>query len=188
MKSTKERNICLQVQDLLDAHLDDAVSAEEKLFVEAHLLSCSECQNEWQFAQQVTQTLRKLPVEPCPQPVSEAVLAAAQNERATVWQRLVSQWTNRKLKISWQPIFATAAIALLLVFATMTLNRNAPAPQQISQQELERVELDIKWTLAYLGNLSKKTGLSVRDQVIEPEVVAPIQRALKTVIGKEAEK
>ncbi|MFQ5628005.1 MAG: zf-HC2 domain-containing protein [bacterium] len=176
------------MSELLEAYLDNALADDEKQLVSSHLQACDSCQIEHRFAQQVAQSLRKLPAKPCPQLVSEAVIAAAKKEHAGLWQNLVSAWRQRFLKPAWRPVLATAAIAVLVILATLTLDRQKPQTPQISPDELARVELDVKWTLAYLGNLSKKTGLSVRDKVIEPEVVAPLYRALRTVMVTGAEK
>lgn len=187
MKSTENHN-CRQVQDLLEAFLDDTLSGDEKKRVESHVHICTECQNELQIAEQVTQVLRTLPAKPCPPHVSDAVIASAQEERDGLRQRFAQGWLDLKPRLHWRPIFATAVIAVLAIFATLTLERREPHYPPITPEELARVELDVKWTLAYLGHLSQKTGLSVRDKVIEPEIVAPIQRALRTVMAREANK
>jgi len=188
MKSTDKKETCDLVHELLEAYLDNALADDEKQLVSSHLKTCDSCQIERRLAQKVAQSLRKLPTKPCPQPVSEAAIVAAKKDQAGLWQNLVSAWRQRFLKPAWRPVLATAVIAALVIVATLTLDRQKPRTPQISPDELARVELDVKWTLAYLGNLSKKTGLSVRDKVIEPEVVAPLHRALRTVMVTHADK
>ena len=181
MKSTEPKMSCLHAQQQLDALLDGMLAGPEKQQLERHLQGCAACQAELQLARQVKQVLTALPEQRCPESVSASALAAARREHSTGWRDVFSGWWARTPKLRWRPVLATAVLAALALFVTFQLTRHEPA-RQFSAEEIALAELDVKWTLAYLGDLGKRTGVSVRDRVLEPEVVVPLQQALRTVL------
>ena len=64
---------CTEVQDTLEAYLDNELDADTHATVEAHVASCSLCQNEIRFVQAISRALHELPKPEPPQKIFKAV-------------------------------------------------------------------------------------------------------------------
>ncbi|MCA9741525.1 MAG: zf-HC2 domain-containing protein [Deferribacteres bacterium] len=180
MKSTSKKWTCSDVQDNIEAYLDTALPEQEMQLIKLHVQDCHGCQGELKLAQRIQQSLRTLPPKPCPEVVTSSTLAAVRQQRYAKWRNALLH------KRVWRPALAGASFLLLALLLLDRVFWHDTAPPY-SSEEVALAELDVKWTIAYLGNLGKKTGVTVRDQVLEPEVVAPLQEALRAVIGSENE-
>lgn len=176
---------CSQVQAQLEAFIDAALPEADQQQIARHVQDCAACQAEWKLAQRIQQTLNALPEQRCPDNVTEAALGAARRQRIARWREgLAHIWRRKRL---WRPVLAGASLAAVVLLLLLQLHWRQPSMPAVDPEEIARAELDVKWTLAYLGNLGKKTGASVRDQVLEPEVVEPLQHALRTIVPAERE-
>jgi anti-sigma factor RsiW len=66
---------CIEMDALLEAHLDDELGEFESARLRRHLEGCPRCRHELAWAQQIRQGLRELPQLACPQSVMESVRA-----------------------------------------------------------------------------------------------------------------
>ena len=51
----------------------------------------------------------------------------------------------------------------------------------VSPEEVAEAQAALKWTLAYVGHVSDRSGQAVRDEVIRNGLVSPVQRALESI-------
>ncbi len=122
----------------------------------------------------VQNALHTTPAPKAPPAFAASVMRAIEQREATnapqvsLWERL-----RAALRVPvWQPALALATAVLVTVAVW-----SAPSPKPTAEEVAASVE-DVKWTLAYLSHASEQTGLRVRDEVLAPHVVAPVQRAL----------
>ncbi|MDY7093426.1 MAG: zf-HC2 domain-containing protein [Acidobacteriota bacterium] len=66
---------CIELDALLEAHLDGELGEFETARLRRHLDGCPRCQHELAWAEQIRQGLRELPQLACPQSVMESVRA-----------------------------------------------------------------------------------------------------------------
>ena len=64
---------CTEVQDTLEAYLDNELDADTHATVEAHVASCSLCQDEIRFVQAISEALHELPKPEPPQKIFNVV-------------------------------------------------------------------------------------------------------------------
>ena len=99
--------------------------------------------------------------------------------RARRRQRL-REWLDSWRAPLWRPVAAAALVVVLAVGGTVTYQRGEP---EGSPAELARAERQVKWTLAYLSRMGRRTGDRVRDDVLRERVVAPIQRSVNRAMA-----
>lgn len=186
MKRTHETMTCSKTQALIEAYLDKELTSDQVSQIDSHLRQCSTCAEELQLAKRTCKTLRSLPVQYCSDRVKAAVLDQVRWERNnTIWKR-VRAWLTHGRGLTWRPAFATAVLVALMAMVMLMSRHQQPSPTQVSQEELARAEIEVKWTLAYLGEISQRTGIIVRDEVIGPRVVAPMKKAIENVLENES--
>jgi anti-sigma factor RsiW len=119
--------------------------------------------------------LRSLPIEACPEHVTRAVLAEARRRNERWHPGRVVAWIDEHFAPLWQPVVAMTAL-LAIVVGSLFVGR---APETFAERaEVEQALADVRWTLAYLSEVGRQTGETVRHDVIENRVVQPVRQAL----------
>ena len=78
---------------------------------------------------------------------------------------------------------AAAVVVAVVTVTSLLLTRGRPELTPPSAAEIARAEAEGKWTLAYLGEIGRRTGLAVRDDVIHTRVLKPAGDAVKSALG-----
>lgn len=179
---------CDDALDRLELYLDgldDSDGAEEGLppladdersALEIHLSRCPSCARALSHARQVRDELRALPEPPLPADAGRG------DERPSPKHRL-------HLPGPWRwvvPAAAAAVVAVALGLALLpglgpsdtTPGDSTPAPQAVSPERLARAELEARYALARLAQVTRKARHEVRDEVLAEHVVAPMQKSL----------
>ena len=86
---------CTEVQDTLEAYLDNALDDNTDAIVKAHVASCSLCQDEIRFVQAISEALHELPKPEPPQKIFNAVEAYVRAH-----PNKGPQWLHRILQLS----------------------------------------------------------------------------------------
>lgn len=184
MTRSEKSTACMWTQERIEAYIDGDLPGEEAARLDEHLQGCTVCSTELALASELRQTLNTLPQQSCPDRVSDAVMDQVHADlRAERWRRVrdgLAGW----LHPAWRPAMATAVLAVLLV-AALFLSRPEQPASRFSAEEVAAAEVEAKWALAYIGEIGRRTGYLVRDQVIEAQVVVPARRAVDTI--REAE-
>jgi anti-sigma factor (TIGR02949 family) len=164
-----DETTCAWMLDMIEPYLDGEVSGEDASRLESHLLTCPACAEELAFAKRTQHTLRHLPQQRCPDSVVNAVVDRIGPERPAPQRR------------------HAAVAALVFAVAVAVLVGDRPSPPSVTPEELALAEQQVKWTLAYIGEISRRTAFTVRDDVFESRIAPPVQRAFTHVLETEDE-
>jgi hypothetical protein len=152
-----------QVADLLSAYIDDQVTADERILVEAHLGTCAECSRDLAMLRQTVTLLKRLPQVAAPRPFTlrEADVTPERPSRPVWW------------RLPWVQGLAAAAAVFACVVAVgggLLLGRlgsmavpAAPAP------------------LAYQATSAEEAPAQEAAGEAEPEMEAPLEEAREAV-------
>jgi len=168
---------CDDVIDHLELYLDGldgtdgsdeglpGLTDAERATVEDHLTRCPACAQELGRAQRIRDGLRALPEVPFDLP-----LAGRETRRP---------WTR------WSVPLATAAVLLLALITGVVWRTSQPATSvpEVSAEEMARAELEARYALARLAEVTRKTQEEITDEVLARHVVAPVQRRLMRSLG-----
>jgi len=160
---------------MIEPYLDGEVSGEDASSFESHVLSCPACAEEMAFAKRTQHTLRHLPQQRCPDSVVYAVVDRVAPDRPASQRRRPQVWRY------------AAVAALVLAVAVAVLVGDRPSPRSVTPEELALAEQQVKWTLAYIGEISRRTAFTVRDDVFESRIASPVQRAFTHVLETDDE-
>jgi len=166
---------CGWLGERIEAYLDDDLAHDAKVRFENHVETCRVCRTEVEQAKKTLAELRKLPTLPCPDEIVERVRGELHpiNE-----PNRVRAWFARVWAPSLRPALATVAVAVI-VLTSMWVGRMNRAT--VSPQEVAEAQAALKWTFAYVGQVSERSGKAVRDEAIRDGLVSPVQRALDTM-------
>jgi anti-sigma factor RsiW len=179
MNQFESQSPCEWMQERIDAYVDGDLSPAESAVADMHLTRCAACAEELHLARQVAGSLRALPAVRCPDSIPEAVRARIGAAGSVRWGVKPWPWYYRWQEFFKSPAVIGVATALLFVVITAVMgNQQKPQPAY-TQAEIEEAELDAKLALAYLGKYTHRAGKTVRDDVFEQGLIAPIMRAVQ---------
>jgi anti-sigma factor RsiW len=173
------------MEDRIEAYLDGDLAADEAAAFAYHLGDDEAWGEELFLAAEIQGVLREMPIPPCPSHVAPAVLAEARRRhrsglRKQFQARLAGLWAD-----TWRPAFAMAVLVVLVVSASL-IGNTTRQPDAAASEEVQLALADVKLTLAYLSEVGRRTGTSVRQDVLESHVVLPVQHALGSVRDEHA--
>jgi anti-sigma factor (TIGR02949 family) len=164
---------CEEALDLLEPYLDGDLPPEEADRVRRHLEGCASCAAELSMAARIQRELRALPQPECPPEVLERV------RRAGRGQVVPFPTGSRPLRSR------IAAVAALLALAVGggSLFVHLQNVQQQQREQVAQATQEARLALAYFGKVTRRTGLDVRDEVLEKRLVIPVTRSVSRSLG-----
>lgn len=174
MNRTDRDPRCEGALEVLEPYLDGDLSPAEAARLREHLESCPACAAELELAARIQRELRSLPQLDCPPEVVERVRRAGRGEVVPLRPR------NRVL--GWRVAAAAALLALAVGGAALFLRferRGQPSAQEIAQATAEA-----RYALAYIGKMTRRTRLSLRDDVLQKRLVEPASRSVSRTLGE----
>ncbi len=163
---------CEEALDLLEPYLDGDLPPHEADRVRRHLEACPACAAELALAARIQRELRALPQPDCPPEVIERVRRAGRGE--------VVPFPSRDRAPRWRIAAAAALLALAAGGGSLFVHF-----QHVRQQEEQVAEAtrEARLALAYFGKVTRRTGLDVRDEVLEKRLVIPVARSVSRSLG-----
>ena len=187
---------CEWARDSIDAYLDGELTDVDVTALKSHLDECGECREELESARQVLSELRDLPGQRCPDGVTDHLFATIDAGSAAPPGRATVQRTGRRpgWLTAWRfgLLRPALAVSLILVIAVSAVwighhNRSLQHSPGYTPEEVAHAEAELKWTMAFLGDVGRRTGYAVRDEAIGARVVEPIRRAVHSVLDGGAD-
>ena len=167
------------VEARLEAFLDGTLPPEEAALM-AHLLDEEEGLGEaFLLAERVKTALNDLPSYHYPTHLTDQVLAQARRRPGAYGLRSFWQQFQALDRGMLRPALALATF-VAVVFLGGLFGRQ-PA-QTSAQAEVDQATLEVKWALAYLSEVGRQTGTSVRKVALEPHVMIPAQKTVGTIM------
>ena len=188
MAQHEKRLSCRRASVLLDAYADGELSPRRRTQLESHLATCAMCCQELEQARRVRETLRALPEQSCSDRLLDQVAARVRRESqpaavaggVALLGRLRGWLAQRAVPV-WQPAVAVLAVLVLVVGVGRLVFRE-PTEKKITTADVERAELQVRWVMAHLGDIGRRTGQSVQKDVLTDGVAAPTAHAVEEVL------
>lgn len=167
---------CADVDQRIEAYVDDLLPDEQRQAFDAHLAACPTCAAQLALARRIQDGLANLPALRCPDHVSTHVLAEAgfADTPAVIPPRAHPRFLQRR---RWWPTAVAAALAAALGIGYLV--QPAPGP---SRQEIARAQAEVELALSYLGRFGAHAGTAVRHDVIEQRLAGPIARSVQSAL------
>ncbi len=181
MTPIEKKTLCAWVSEKIDPYLDGELSAEESRVFGRHIDACIDCRKELTLAQTVLNELRGLPAQSCPDRVTGSLYADVQTGPELAAHQTVP--VRHRLG-TWFLRPALAGALAVIVFTTMFLvGRIERGTDEVTPDEVARATAEVQWTLAYVGNVSRWTGRTFQQKVLEERVVTPMRRAVYSALN-----
>jgi hypothetical protein len=185
----------------------ELVDDERTIFVE-RLRTDAALRGQVALAQQITRTLATKQAGTCDETLTQRLAAIrtgsdddVRPDTMRAIRPLAVAWSNRERRaafgavLRW-PVGIAAAIALTALFLRIPGLQPHTEPievfgaeQTYSPEEIEEALREAKFALAIVGDAGRRAGDTVRETVIERNVIRPVNRAFEnTVYGPTAHK
>ena len=151
---------CTEVQDTLEAYLDNALDADTSASIASHIGSCVTCQDEVRFVQAISGALHELPKPEPPPEIFDAVTAhvRAHPNKGQNWvHRIFQRFTFTDALIpSLARVGALACLIGIIVFGTY---------QYRQYMEVKQASRDLYYALGKLNYAVERTGIVVNEKL-----------------------
>lgn len=165
------------MDDRVEGYIDGALCEVEASRFDRVALMDEDLERELALARNIASTLRAMPDAECPDEVVHSIMAHVRRDiGASAWRRIQTFFLGLNAA-RLKPVLAMAML-LVIVISSTRIGRETPPPEPAVAVALD----EIKWTLAYLSDFGKATGMRFRQSVIEPHVVAPMSRSIGIVM------
>ena len=171
--STTQTIRCEQVHSILEEYLAGELNANAQAAIEVHIAACQNCQNELDFALEVSEALQELPNPQAPSDVFDHVAAYVQSHpkpAAQGWFDLLKQ-VLRGLYL--RPVVVGAVTASLIILVTFGAYQQH---QQSSQ--IEQAAHELSYALNTVRYAMQRTGLAINKRLSTEQVREVPRRAL----------
>jgi anti-sigma factor (TIGR02949 family) len=163
---------CEEALELLEPYLDGDLPPAEASRLREHLERCPACAAEMDLAAKIQRELRSLPELECPPEVLDRVRRAGRGQ-----------------VVRFEPPHAGLRIAAVAAMLALALGGGAlflrlERRDQPSPEEVARATREARFALAYLGKMTRRAGLDVRDEVFQKRLVAPATRSVTQALGE----
>ena len=182
MRSFEQTPSEIWLDDRIEAYLDGDLPAGEAEKVEQMLADDEEWLAEIHLAQQIRDELRSQPKPVCPPEVTRHVFSEVRRLAFVSWKDRFRMWADRWWVEWWQPTLAMSLLVLVIVSASLLGGLSPTHSQKTETMEVQTALAEAKWTLAYLSQVGRNAGQSVRHDVLRDRVVAPMQNAIESIL------
>lgn len=189
------------VDEHLETYVDGDLSPADRRRIEAFVEQSPEMARQLQLARRVLEELAAVDRPACPPSVTNSVLEAARadvvkparaanrppqlrrkNRRAGVRRgRTRSVWTA-----VLRPAVLTGIFILLVVSSAIFWGRpqlESPTASEPTSAQVEQALRETKWALSFVSDVGRRTGQSIRREVLEERVTVPVQRAVDAALA-----
>ena len=151
---------CTEVQDTLEAYLNNELDADTHAMVAAHVSSCSMCQDEIRFVQAISGALHELPKPEPPPKIFNAV-----EDYVRAHPNKGPKWLNRVFQLftfSDDLTLSLARAGALVCFIGIALFGTYQYQQHLKVQQASR---DLAYALGKLNYAVERTGNVVNEKL-----------------------
>ena len=167
---------CAEVQDRIEAWIDDDLEPAETGVLEAHVDRCATCEVARRLADEIRAELRGLPELDPPDRVIKVVRDATAPTISERARGLVDA-------IFARPVPAVAAVAAIVLFMLVVVPlRQSETPPRYSAEEVERAAEETKLALAYVGAIARYAERQARHKVLSDDAVSGTLREISRSI------
>lgn len=177
--STTQIIRCEYVHSVLEAYLAGELNTDTQAVIETHLATCQGCQNELDFALELSEALQELPKPQPPAEVFDQVAAYVQSHPNIATQGWFDS-LKQVLRGSYlRPVAVGTVAASLIILVTFG------AYQQHQQSlQIEQATYELSYALSTVRYAMQKTGLAIDKRLSADQVREAPRRALMLTIDE----
>ena len=168
---------CDEARELLEPWLDGDLPAGQAARVRVHIDRCAGCAAELDLAARIQSELRSLPQHDCPPEVLQRVFNTGRGGRGEV----VPFEPRRRARPGAAQGFRIAVAAALLAAIVGGVSFLIPErpPASPSPDEVAQATREARLALAYVGQVTRRAGLDLRDDVLRQRLIDPTTRSVR---------
>lgn len=160
-----------RADEFVDGRLDERAAG----LIDTFVVRYPACDHEIRKARLLKSGLRSIDGPPCPGHVVQHVLDTVPARKPAYGFRRFHAAVPALRRV-WRPAVAIASVVAIAIMFTI----NQDTSPGHTQDEVDQAVREVKWTLAYISDIGKQTGVTIRDDVVLSQVVSPINESLKS--------
>lgn len=177
--STTQAIRCEYVHSVLEEYLAGELNADAQAAIETHIAACQGCQNELDFALELSETLQELPRPQPPAEVFDQVAAYVQSQPEPTTQGWLDSLKQALRGLSIRPVAVGAVTASLIILVTFS------AYQQHQQSlQIEQATHELSYALSTVRYAMRKTEVALHEGLPSSGVMMAPRKALLSTLAE----
>ena len=177
--STTQIIRCEYVHSVLEEYLAGELNADAQATIETHLATCQNCQNELDFALEISEAVQELPKPQPPAEVLDQVAAYVQSHPQPTTQRWFDSLIQALRGLYLRPVAVGAVAASLIILITFGVYQ-----QHQHSLQIEQATYELSYALSTVRYAMHKTGLAIDKRLSTDQVREAPRRALMLTIDE----
>ncbi|UCH85557.1 MAG: zf-HC2 domain-containing protein [Candidatus Latescibacterota bacterium] len=179
---------CEWARDSIDAYLDGELTKVDVAALESHLEMCGGCRNELESARRILFELRELPEQRCPDGVTDHVYETIGADTTVQRKTRFPGWLSFPRTGLLRPALAGTLILVISISVVWIgfKSRSSVRSPVYTPEQVAQAEAELKWTMAFLGDVGRRAGYAVRDEAVGTRVIDPMRRAVHPALENGA--
>lgn len=170
---------CEYVHLVLEEYLAGELNADAQAAIETHLAACQGCQNELNFALEISEAVQELPKPQPPAEVFNQVAAYVQSHPEPATQGWFDSLKQVLRGLSIRPVAVGALAASLIILVTFG------AYQQHQQSlQIEQATYELSYALGTVRYAMQKTGMAIDKRLSADQIREAPHKALMLTINE----
>ena len=171
--STTQTIRCEHVHSVLDEYLAGELNADAQAAIEAHLATCQNCQNELDFALDVSNALQELPKPQPPPEIFDQVAAYVQSHPNIATQGWFDSLKQVLRGLYLRPVAVGTVAASLIILVTFGVYQ-----QHQQSLQIEQATYELSYALGTVRYAMQKTEIALHEGLPSNKVMMAPRRAL----------
>lgn len=168
---------CQEVMDRFDSYLDGTLNEATSARFAEHLESCRPCASEVIVAQRMREAFDEMVLERCPDDVlQQATLAAKASQNGHVNSSSTTSPSQPRIR-RWRTLALAATVFLILGLGSLPFLLNSSS-ESYTVEEIAQARQEVELALQFVSDAGRETGVFLQNDVLNDEVVKPIQQSL----------
>ena len=164
--STTQAIHCEYVHSVLEEYIAGELNPDAQAAIETHVATCQGCQNELDFALEVSDALQELPKPQPPPEIFDQVAAYVQSHPQPTTQGWVDSLKQVLRRLSIRPVAVGAVTAGLIILVTLGTYQ-----QHQQSLQIEQATYELSYALSTVRYAMRKTELAINEKLSSNQVM-----------------
>ena len=176
---------CKICENLMDDYFDRHLTRKKRKQISRHLKLCQQCSSAYREYETILGSIHNLEIKQCPDEIVDSVYGILNITETPKHRKSIFDLIGEFMYLHTRQLGLAGAAVVVFFFVILIHSKINKPPQlqhQYSIEEVEQAKDQVKLALAYLNQITSRTGEIIEKQVLPEHVIKPMKSSIKAAI------